>query len=305
MRLLRRMVADADCINVHDCGFEILFPAFRGKKVVWQVNDLPYYFQIGASSNVKISWKGKMLKPYLVCCRRFVTDFCVNVSKNRDRIQKTYNRDAHVFYCGIEPINIERDIEETFDRFKERKIHILSSGVFFPYRNYETQIDVVDNLRKNGIDATLRIIGSTSLNKKYASKIQTMIDERNLSEHITICGLVDEDEFHRLHAESDIFIFINLDQSWGLAVFEAMSCGLPVVVSNSVGATEILTNNKNAIFVDPKDSDAIVATVQQLMGDENYYRRISDNAGRFHTQYTWDNAYCSKMLDLIKKVSPK
>ena len=132
-----------------------------------------------------------------------------------------------------------------------------------------------------------------------------MIDERNLSKHITICGQVDEDEFRRLHTDSDIFIFINLDQSWGLAVFEAMSCGLPVVVSNSVGATEILTNSKNAIFVDPKDSDAIEATIQQLMGDESYYRRISDNAGRFHTQYTWDNAYCSKMLDLIKKVSLK
>lgn len=305
MRLLRRMVADAECINVHDGGFDVLFPAFRGKKVVWQVNDMPYCFKYGASANTEITFRRQILKRYLILCNRYVTDFCVNVTKNAERIKEAFRRDAHVFYCGIEPIVIKRNIESTFERFKERKIHILSSGVFFPYRNYETQIEVVENLRNLGIDATLKIIGSTSLSKDYASKIQSLIEERSLSKYITICGQVDEDEFCRLHKDADIFIFVNIDQSWGLAVFEAMSCGLPVVVSNSVGATEILTHSENAVFIDPKDCETIVAAIQQLMGDENYYRRISDNAGRFHTQYTWDNAYCSKMLDLIKEVSSK
>ena len=299
MSTLRNMVSSADCVNIHDGGFETLLPALRGKRVVWQVNDLPYCFKYGASANTKITLRRKILKRYLTFCRRYVTEFCVNVTKNAERIKEAFNRDAHVFYCGIEPVGVSRDIEGTFSRFKERKINILSSGVFFPYRNYETQVAVIDNLRKQGIDATLKIIGSTFLNKEYAFKIQSMIDESNLREHITICGQVDEIEFRKLHSEADIFMFINVDQSWGLAVFEAMSCGLPVIVSNSVGATEILTDGNNSIFVNPKDKETILTIVLRLMRDEYLYRQISSNSRQFCAQYTWDNSYCSKIFNLI------
>ena len=302
MRTLRRMVADADCVNIHDAGFDVLLPALRGKRVIWQVNDLPYCFKYGASSNTEITLLRRILQRYLVFCRRYVTEFCVNVSKNAERIKEAFNRDAHVFYCGIEPIGIERNIDDTFTRFKSGKINILSSGVFFPYRNYETQVDVIEYLRKQGVDASLKIIGSTTMRPQYAAKIQSIIDEKGLSEHITICGQVDEAEFRRLHSEADIFMFINVDQSWGLAVFEAMSCGLPVVVSNSVGATEILADGENAVFVEPKDSRAIAETIQRLMTSPDEYKRIGNNAGTFHERYTWDIAYCSKLLELIKRV---
>lgn len=300
-RELRKLLENVDIINVHDCGMEFLFPEFKHKKMVWQVNDLPGAFALGASSRQKQnSLKNRLLKKLYVRYSRYADIFTVNVNKNRDRISNVFNRDARVLYCGIEPVGVTSNTDESLQRFDSRKINILSSGVFLPYRNYETQIRVVKLLVKKGIDVHLRIIGSTSLNPAYAESIRRMIDEDGLADRITICGMVDEDRFRELHEQSDLFMFINIDQSWGLAVFEAMSCGIPVIVSNSVGATEILTDNENAIFVNPTDENEIADRIISLMNNPEKYRKLSEVSSEFHENYTWDSAYSSKMFELLK-----
>ena len=43
---LRKLLKPADCVNIHDYGFELLLPAFYGKKVYWQINDLPSFLEL-------------------------------------------------------------------------------------------------------------------------------------------------------------------------------------------------------------------------------------------------------------------
>ncbi len=298
---LRELLRDTDVVNIHDGGFEFLFPALKDKKVVWQVNDLPPAFSLGASKKQKQNLKTWFLKRIYVNYSKYIDIFTVNVSKNRDRIRKVFSRDAEVLYCGIEPVGIHNDTDATLERFKMGQINLLSSGVFFPYRNYETQVRVVKLLCAKGYDVKLDIIGSTSLSQVYADSIRRMISDEGLDDRINICGMVDEAEFRRLHQQADIFMFINIDQSWGLAVFEAMSCGIPVVVSNSVGATEILTDNEDSIFVNPTDENEIAEKIIALMADPDRYRTLSDISANFHKKYTWDDAYSSKMFDLLSR----
>lgn len=299
-RHLKELTSDCDIINIHDCGFETYFGAFKNhKKVVWQVNDLPTVFGLGNCAHFKQNWKTKVWKKLFVSNTKYITDFTVNVSKNKDRIKQVFNRDARVFYCGIEPVNTKRDIKNTYTRFKANKINLLSSGVFFPYRNYETQIDVVEELLRRGIDVNLSIIGSTELNRAYSAKIKDLIADRALGNRIIVHGQVDETKFISLHENSDIFLFLNIDQSWGLAVFEAMSCGIPVIVSNSVGATEILTDGVDAIFTNPTNVQEISNKIQFLMENLGEYSMLSENGIKFCDKYSWDEAYCSKMMNIL------
>ncbi len=298
--VLRKLLKPATVVNIHDCGFELYLPAFIGKRVYWQINDFPAYFRVGVFNKLPQTYKHRFFRKYILLFRSVVTAFSVNVSKNRDRVKQCFNRDAFVFYCGIEPIRINRNIDASLQRFHNNSIRILSSGVFLPYRNYETQLMVVEKLLNKGIDVHLDIIGSTDLNVAYSNKIKSLVKEKSLEQNVSVHGQVDESTFASLHANADIFIFINIDQSWGLAVFEAMSCGLPVIVSKSVGATEILSDGKNAIFVNPVDVDTIVEKIAMLMNSESEYLRLVRNSKEFYTRYTWDNAYCSKMLALMQ-----
>lgn len=296
---LRNILKKCDIINIHDNGCEDLYPLMVNKKVFWQINDLPSCFREGVSANREDTQQDFEARSRLKEQTQHFKAISVNVGKNAERVKRSFGREAYVFYCGVEPVGILRDIEQTYLRFEKKEINLLSSGVFFKYRNYETQVIVVRELKKRGYDVSLHIIGDTSRDREYAKEIQDLIDKEGIHNNVTIEGQIDDKRFKQLHENSDIFMFINVDQSWGLAVFEAMSCGLPVIVSNSVGATEILNDNQDSIFVDPKDVDMIVAKIEQLINDRSRYSQISHNASEFHKQWTWDKAYCSKMYNLM------
>ena len=57
----------------------------------------------------------------------------------------------------------------------KHQVKLLSTGVFFSYRNYETLVLVVDYLRSKGYKVKLDIIGSTDKDKDYANKILALI----------------------------------------------------------------------------------------------------------------------------------
>ncbi len=297
---LRRAIKGSTIINVHDPGFELFFPIFPAKSVIWQINDLPSYFHVGVFKTGRHNKiKSQIAKRLAIWgTHHAVRQITVNVTKNKKRVEHVLKQPASVFYCGIEPIGIYRDQKATKDRFEHNEINILTSGVFFPYRNYETQILVIEHLIKTGIHANLKIIGATS-DQEYTAKIRQMIIDKKLESHVQICGQVNERLFSQLHHESDVFMFINIDQSWGLSVFEAMSCNIPVIVSSSVGATEILKDKFNAIFVNPTDIDAITEEIKRLMTDPSYYNLIVMNAKEIIHQYTWDNSYCAPITNLL------
>lgn len=298
-RKLAELLKDADVANLHDCGFDGYLSAFADVRTIWQINDLNPAFRTGVAAKNRDS-VGKWLSRKLFLHNlKAIDKITVNVTKNAECIREKLHRDAQVLYCGIEPLGISRSVDESLKRFEQKKINLLSSGVWFPYRNYETQVEVVKELLRRGYDVQLDIIGSTQYSPEYHEKIRRMISDGKLDERIRIRGMVDEEEFNRLHSQADIFLFVNVDQSWGLAVFEAMSCALPVIVSESVGATEILHDGVDSIFVDPLSVRDIADKIISLTSDSGKYRQLSATASEFHHNYTWDKAYSSRMLSIL------
>jgi glycosyltransferase involved in cell wall biosynthesis len=294
----RKALKNVKILNVHDQGLHLLFPFFFDKIIIWQINDLPIEFL----KTKDLSIFNKVKKSYIKASSKlFVKSITVNVSKNKERVLNNLGLNSEVLYCGIEKVDINRNLTASLNRLKSKKINILTSGVFIPYRNYETTVEVVYELTNLGYDVDLNIIGSTVTNPQYAKKIDNLIKQFNLENQIKILGQVTDSMFLELHDKSDIFMFINIDQSWGLAVFEAMSCGLPVILSQSVGATEILKNNIDCLFVDPVNVNEIVNRIIELVNNSQQYIYLSNNGIDFANNYTWDKAYSSNVLRIINE----
>lgn len=301
IRYLRSQIASADVINIHGNGFEKYLVAFWGKRVIWQINDLPFVFQEGVGKRHIITSRDRFEKWRIrILTRLFVDRITVNVSKNAERVWRNLRKRADVLYCGVTPVEVSHDNSMTFGRFRKRKIVLLSSGVFYPYRNYETLVEAVGLLLQRGIEVVLNIFGSCDLCPEYYKKIKGIIETKRLEDYVSILGQVDEKKYQELHRVSDVFCFINVDQSWGLAVFEAMSAGLPVVVSKSVGATEILHNTYDSIMVDPMSAEEIAEQIIGLMNDREKYANMQLEGLRLVEKYSWEKAYCEPMIGLIR-----
>jgi glycosyltransferase involved in cell wall biosynthesis len=68
-------------------------------------------------------------------------------------------------------------------------------------------------------------------------------------------GIVPPNSMAEIYSDADLFIFPTRYESFGLVVIEAMAAGLPVIVSNVIGAG-IVTDGRNGIVVagfDPPD----------------------------------------------------
>lgn len=303
IKLAKTISKNADVVNIHDNSMylETIFARLMcGKKTkfVWQINDLPACFGVGINKDQKDTLKLKLKRVYMRLVAKCVDEITVNVTKNAERVEQCFGRKAKVFYCGVD---VNESLEKHSYNIKDNTVKILSSGVFYPYRNYETLVSVVENLKNKNINVHLDVIGATDRAPAYSEKIINLVKEKQLENEITIWGQVDDAKYNELHNKADMFAFININQSWGLAVFEAMSCGLPVIVSESVGAIELLHNDEDAIIVDPENVEAVSDVVLKLMNDKDYYNKISENAYNAVKEFTWDKLYSEKMLDLFKQ----
>lgn len=93
------------------------------------------------------------------------------------------------------------------------------------------------------------------------------------------------------YAHATAFVLASLYEEWGLVVNEAMACGTPVLVSNTVGcAQDLVTHGKNGFTFSPDDLDGLVNAFKTLaespdkrfaMGQASRERIAEWGTGRF------------------------
>ena len=87
----------------------------------------------------------------------------------------------------------------------------------------------------------------------YFENIASLVKKLNLSDNVFLdAEFKSNDEILGYYQYSDIFLFVSVEQTWGLAPFEAMLCQKPVIISKGVGCSEVLTDKSDALIVDER-----------------------------------------------------
>jgi len=89
------------------------------------------------------------------------------------------------------------------------------------------------------------------------------------------------DELKPYFAEADLFI---LPGTGGLAVQEAMSHGLPVIVAKGDGTQDDLVRAENGWQIPPGDFEALVATMREALSDMERLRKMGKESYRIVAQ---------------------
>lgn len=71
-----------------------------------------------------------------------------------------------------------------------------------------------------------------------------------LPEGVEVLGRLDRDALARAYANADILVLPSRSDGFGLVVAEAMSAGLPVIVSSATGAKDVVVHGENGWVVD-------------------------------------------------------
>jgi glycosyltransferase involved in cell wall biosynthesis len=97
-------------------------------------------------------------------------------------------------------------------------------------------------------------------------ELERHIHAEKLDHSVTLAGFVNQSQLPAYYAAADALVLPSGPmETWGLVVNEAMSAGLPVIVSDAVGCAPDLVEQERNGFVFPyRDTEALASRMNQL-----------------------------------------
>jgi glycosyltransferase involved in cell wall biosynthesis len=112
----------------------------------------------------------------------------------------------------------------------------------------------------------------------YRMRVERLVDELELRDRMRLTGRLSESDSESLVASLDLLISTSRSESFGMALVEALACGVPVVATATEGAKEIVEEDGDGLLVPLGDVDALASTITSLLKDEGRRKRLGTRA---------------------------
>ncbi|WP_321919179.1 glycosyltransferase family 4 protein [Paraburkholderia tropica] len=117
-------------------------------------------------------------------------------------------------------------------------LRLLTVGRVVPHKRVEDAIEIVAGVRKLGVAARLRIVGSTP-NGAYAHFLLEHAKALGVGEHVDLVGVLDDDTLFAEFNAADALLTVSQHEGFCVPVLEAMRIGLPCLVRTGTAASEV------------------------------------------------------------------
>ncbi len=124
-------------------------------------------------------------------------------------------------------------------------------------------VEALGLLHKRGIEAQLALVGPEQ-DKQYSQMIRGICDEMNLANHIIWHGFTTD--VAPVFKAADIYSLVSRNEGMPSALVEAMSTGLPSIVTSISGTTELISDGINGRIVS-SDAHEIADALQEYLTD--------------------------------------
>jgi glycosyltransferase involved in cell wall biosynthesis len=131
-----------------------------------------------------------------------------------------------------------------------------------------------------------------------------LVENLNLTEHITFLGWINSDQRDKLLAKADVFILPSYNEGLPLAILEAMSWGLPVISTPVGGIPELVVPEQNGLLVNPGDIEQL-SEAMQLLIENGTLRRALGSVARKTVEPFDVGSYCSRLAHIYYSISDR
>jgi glycosyltransferase involved in cell wall biosynthesis len=193
------------------------------------------------------------------------------------------------------PNTIEESIRLTDNELNQKRVarqqrtvfRMLYLGSMTASKGWADGVRAVEILTRQNVPIQFDLVGRWESDEAKIA-FSDYITHHGLSKTVLHHGAVsNRSQIKALFAEADAFILPTYypTEAQPLTIIEALNTGTPVITTRHAGIPEMIDQNVEGFFVEPKQPEAIAAAVQQITSFEDW-RSMSEAArDRFNRQF--------------------
>lgn len=171
---------------------------------------------------------------------------------------------------------------------------IVMIGSFVPKKDHKLAIEVIYELKNQGINTRLHLLGDGPLRQE----LEQFVIDLGLSQSIIFHGNVDYPE--TILKESSLYLHTAKYEPFGLVLLEAMAAGLPVVCTDGKGNRGLIENGKNGFLTESRSASELARLITLVICNKEKLERMRVDAQKFATQFDI-KPYCVSLIKLYDK----
>ena len=283
--ILKAKKEKADIIHIHAIGPALLTPLAR-------ILRLKVVFTHHGPDYDRDKW-GKAAKMMLKLGERmgcmFANQVIVISDVIRNLIADKYGRTqgVHLIYNGVPKAEICEESTYFEELGIEKGKYVLGMCRFVPEKNLHHLIDAFSRIEAK--DCKLVLAGDTDFEDDYSRMLKTMAKENG----VVLTGFIKGKKLHSLLSNSRCFVLPSSHEGLPIALLEAMSYNIPVIVSDIPANLEIKLDKEAYFHCGNVDE---LATKLQLNINKAYHQVEYDMK-----KYNWD-IIAPKVVNVYKKL---
>jgi glycosyltransferase involved in cell wall biosynthesis len=245
-----------------------------------------------------MKWEEHGVNWYL---RSALADSIVNISHTQDELLARFKSKTRYIPNGVDtnrfkPAEVENDFRVR-NGIPPDAFVIGYLAHFIEVKDHPTLLLATKRLLKEGLPVHLALAGQMR-GDEYEAKIRRMCHELGIEGHVTFLGSIREtpDFLNSL----DCFAFPSTNEAFGIALVEAMSCGLPVVAVRSPGPMDIVVDGETGVLVAPKDPVAMADAISKYVRDPMWQKLHGKNA-RARAEKVFSSRSMVKQYEILYK----
>lgn len=253
-------------LTIHDLAF-IRFPEFNFE---WFVKK--YSRMVGKNAVTA--------KKILASSQSTADDINKYFKIEKDKIETVYLA-AEPAFRRLAPNEIDCTILKNLNISKP---FLISVGTIEPRKDFATLIKAYDLARTINPDLKhmLIIAGRTGWKSETTYKAR---EESAYKDDIIFTGRLSDRELIQLYNQADIFVYTSLFEGFGFPPLEAMSCGLPVICSDSSSIKEVVDDA--GILVRPGNMEGFAENMVKAVKEKELKKKLAQKSLNRAKAFSW------------------
>ena len=194
-----------------------------------------------------------------------------------------------------------RFLRDKYPILKDKKVILFLSRL-----DWKKGLDILakayGNIIKQKNDVHLLIVGDGP--EDFKKKVKEWFRNEGVleGEKITFTGMLTGREKLEALSGSDVFVLPSYSENFGMAIVEAMACGLPVVTTDTVGVHNEITEASGGLVVPAGDASRLSEMIIKIISNEELAKNLSEN-GKALVKEKFDfNKVADKMIKKFEEI---